>query len=132
MVTVPPGNGFYNKVLRHQHTTLLMIIWEISKTVKTWFQIINGLGTGKPKYLIINSRSSCFFFFKCFVLFSNIPIFFNKFIYLLIFIFGCTLQLCGILVPWPGIKPTLPALEGRVLTTRPPGKSRSSCFKYFF
>ena len=66
MVTVPPGNGFYNKVLRHQHTTLLMIIWEISKTVKTWFQIINSLGTGKPKYLIINSRSSCFkhFFFK--------------------------------------------------------------------
>ena len=31
---------------------------------------------------------------------------------------------CGILVPWPGIEPTLPALEGRVLTTRPPGKSR--------
>ena len=30
---------------------------------------------------------------------------------------------CGILAPWPGIKPTPPALEGEVLTTGPPGKS---------
>ena len=30
---------------------------------------------------------------------------------------------CGILVPWPGIEPTSPALEGRFLTTGPPGKS---------
>ena len=30
---------------------------------------------------------------------------------------------CGILVPQPGIKPTSPALEGRFLTTGPPGKS---------
>ena len=30
---------------------------------------------------------------------------------------------CGILVPWPGIKPTSLALQGRFLTTRPPGKS---------
>ena len=29
---------------------------------------------------------------------------------------------CGILVPWPGIKRTPPALEGEVLTTRLPGK----------
>ena len=31
---------------------------------------------------------------------------------------------CGILVPWPGIKPTSLALQGRFLTTRPPGKSQ--------
>ena len=30
---------------------------------------------------------------------------------------------CGILVPWPGIKPTSPASEGGFLTTGPPGKS---------
>ena len=30
---------------------------------------------------------------------------------------------CGILVPQPGIEPTSPALEGRFLTTGPPGKS---------
>ena len=35
--------------------------------------------------------------------------------------FGC--QVCGILVPQPGIKPALPVLEGEVLTTGPPGKS---------
>ena len=35
------------------------------------------------------------------------------------------LNWCGILVPWPGIKPTSPALEGRFLTTGPPGKSLS-------
>ena len=28
----------------------------------------------------------------------------------------------GILAPWPGIKPTVPALEGEVLTTGPPRK----------
>ena len=31
----------------------------------------------------------------------------------------------GILTAWPGVKPTLPALEGEVLTTGPPGKSLS-------
>ena len=30
---------------------------------------------------------------------------------------------CGILAPRPGIEPATPALEGEVLTTRPPGKS---------
>ena len=30
---------------------------------------------------------------------------------------------CGILDPWPGIKPIPPTLEGTFLTTGPPGKS---------
>ena len=33
----------------------------------------------------------------------------------------------GILVPWPGIEPTSPALEGEFLTTGPPGKSQELC-----
>ena len=33
---------------------------------------------------------------------------------------------CGILVPWPGIKPVSPALEGRFLTAGPPGKNPRS------
>ena len=33
------------------------------------------------------------------------------------------LEACGILPPWPGIKPTPPEMEGEVLTTEPPGKS---------
>ena len=28
---------------------------------------------------------------------------------------------CGILASWPGYEPALPALEGDVLTTEPPG-----------
>ena len=37
-------------------------------------------------------------------------------------------EACGILVPHPGIQPTSPALEGRFLTTGPPGKSPDNCF----
>ena len=32
-------------------------------------------------------------------------------------------EACGILAPPPGIEPAPPALEGKVLTTGPPGKS---------
>ena len=32
---------------------------------------------------------------------------------------------CGILAPPPGIKPTSPALEGKVITSGPSGKSLS-------
>ena len=32
-------------------------------------------------------------------------------------------EACRILVPQPGLEPTAPALEGKVLTTRPPGRS---------
>ena len=34
---------------------------------------------------------------------------------------------CGILVPWPGIKPVSPAFQGTFLTTGPAGKSQN-CF----
>ena len=33
------------------------------------------------------------------------------------------LEACGILIPWPGIEPMPPTLEGEVLTSEPPGKS---------
>ena len=42
----------------------------------------------------------------------------------LCFCFGC--KVYGILTAWPGIKPKSPALEGKFLTTGPPGKSLSS------
>ena len=38
---------------------------------------------------------------------------------------------CGVLVPWPGIEPASPALEGGFFTTGPPGKSHPFCFKGF-
>ena len=37
-------------------------------------------------------------------------------------------EACGISAPWPGIKPSPSALEGEVLTSRPPGKSHTSGF----
>ena len=42
--------------------------------------------------------------------------------------FSCSAA-CGILVPPPGIEPASPALEGRFLTTGPPGKSPQNFFK---
>ena len=37
-------------------------------------------------------------------------------------------EACGIPTPRPGIEPAPPALEGEVLTTGPPGKSRNFFF----
>ena len=37
-------------------------------------------------------------------------------------------EVCGILVTQPGIKPSLLALEGEILTTEPPGKSLGKGF----
>ena len=38
-------------------------------------------------------------------------------------------EACGVLAPWPGIEPTPPALEGKVLTTGPPGKRPTDVIK---
>ena len=38
-------------------------------------------------------------------------------------------EVCGILAPQPGIKPTPLTTEGEVLTTGPPGKSQK--YKFF-
>ena len=38
-------------------------------------------------------------------------------------------QSCGILVHWPGLKPTSPALQGKLSTTGPPGKSPGMLLK---
>ena len=69
--------------------------------------------------VIAHSRF-CTYFFKG-VLSGLLNFFF------FLFFFGHTAwQACGILVPQPGIKPALPALESRVLTTGLPGKSQLS------
>ena len=47
------------------------------------------------------------------------------------FVVACGLSCltaCGILVPWPEIKPVSPALYGGFLTTEPPGKSLLPAF----
>ena len=55
-------------------------------------------------------------FFRVFIEFVTILLLF----YVLVF----WLKACGILAPQPGNKPTSPALEGKVFTIGPPGKSR--------
>ena len=42
----------------------------------------------------------------------------------------CGLKACGILAPQPGIEPVPLALEGKVLTTGPAGKSLTSLLKF--
>ena len=37
-------------------------------------------------------------------------------------------ETCGILAPWTGIEPELPAVEAEILATRPPGKSLCAYF----
>jgi len=40
----------------------------------------------------------------------------------ILFLFYVGHEACGIIAPQPGIEPAPPALEGKVLTTGPPGK----------
>ena len=40
-------------------------------------------------------------------------------------------KVCGVLAPHPGIEPASAALEGKTLTTRPPGKSPVEFFFFF-
>ena len=69
----------------------------------------------------------CLFFLKHYVGCSKI------FIYLAVWGLSCSPEAqlpsvaCGILLPWPGIKPVSPELEGRVSTTRSSGKSPILC-----
>ena len=39
-------------------------------------------------------------------------------------------EACGILAPQPGTEAASPALEGRFLTTGPPGKSPGACLSF--
>ena len=54
-------------------------------------------------------------FLKCFIEFIALLLFYA------LFFFGHKAH--GILAPYPGIKPTPPAMEGKMLTTGQPGES---------
>ena len=67
------------------------------------------------------SFSLCaFFFFKVTFL---VTIFKVYWIYRIASALWFSFLACGISAPWPGIEPTCHALEGKALTTGPPGKS---------
>ena len=64
--------------------------------------------------------------FKAFIKFVTILLLFWVFVEF----FGQ--EVCGISAPRPGIQPSAPALEGKVLTTGPPGKSLDSTYKLYY
>ena len=72
---------------------------------------------------------ACLFFFlhttRLFFMLTIFKLFTELVTILLLFyvLFYFVPELCGILVPRPGIESSPPALEGKVLTTGPPGKS---------
>ena len=99
------------------------------------------------------------FMYSCigYIYIDKCSIFFLLFIYLALLDFSCGIQdlccimqdlflwcmgsvvvvyrlryprACGILVPWPGIKPTSSALQDRLLTTGSPRKSSNILFLY--
>ena len=76
----------------------------------------------------------CTFFFSCFLCgpFLNCLLNLLQYCFCLLCFFGFLatrpVGSCGILTSWPGIEPTPPALEGKVLTTGPPGKSLDVLF----
>ena len=74
-------------------------------------------------------KSSFFCFFKIFWYGPFLKSLLNLFqycFYFMFWFFGC--KACGILAPRPGVKPVSPALESKVLTTGPPGKSHMLSF----
>ena len=71
---------------------------------------------------VLHFPSLCvpFFFFKVTFL---VTIFKVCWIYRIASALWFSFLACGISAPWPGIEPTCHALEGKALTTGPPGKS---------
>ena len=74
---------------------------------------------------------SCLVFFNIYLLFGCVGLSCNTQDLSLQDRFHCPEE-CGILAPWPGIKLTSPALQGRLLPARPPGNSLWNRFVGFF
>ena len=69
---------------------------------------------------------SFFFFFWMWTIFKVLIEFVTILFLFYIWFFGH--EACGLLVPWPGIKPAHPALEGEILTTGLQGHPSTSLF----
>jgi len=76
----------------------------------------------KGLFLLISIYPLQFYFFKYFLCEPFLKSLLNCFCFMFWF-FG--IEPCGILAPQQGIEPLSPALEGKVLTTGPPGKTHS-------
>ena len=100
---------------------------------------VNSPGFNRVHWLFFPHMCCCnlpwMIFFKMYSFIWVISKVFIEFVTILFLLFlFCFFdpEACGILTPWPGIKPAPPALEGEVLTARLPGKSSERCFKIHF
>ena len=74
--------------------------------------------------IFLNGWTSFLFKFFFFLILTIFKVFIEFVTILFLFyVLAFWPQACGILAPKAGIEPTLPALEGEVLTTGPPGES---------
>ena len=67
--------------------------------------------------------------FEVFIEFVTVQFLFHGRFFCLVFFFGFLATRHGILAPKPGIETAPPVLEGKVLTTRPPGSPMKSIVK---
>ena len=91
-----------------QNMKTILVIWFATKSVLSFYT--NVVFFFSPR----------FFFFMWTIFLKSLLNLVQYCFCFLSWFFGCEAR--GVLVPWPGIKPTPPALEGEVLATGPPGK----------
>ena len=122
---------------------MLLWIWVLKDPFELLLSILLGI------YLemrFLGSLQYIYLYFSCSIMSSSINIhifkvfwcgpFLKSLLNLLqyCFCFMCWFfgpEACGILAPWPRIKPTSTALEDEVSTTGPPGKSPQCIFNTF-
>ena len=95
---------------------------EVTLAVNLWMLCVQ-----ENRLFLEGYRPRSFFFYKIFFLFFKCGLFLKPLLNLLqhcfcfMFLEGFSPEACGILALWPGIKPSFPALKGKVLTTGPSG-----------
>ena len=128
---VPPGGSEGESVPRFSLTNLPCVQWHNFDLCPTWHDLLPCVSIGLQAPLLFS------FFFNLYLIASGLSVACRL-------LSSCSVRApepsglvaaarrlscpvaCGILVPWPGIKPVSPALEGRFLTTGPRGKSLPS------
>ena len=111
--------------LSHTYTSVLLLFgffFFFAELLWSKLQTCNSLS--------LNTSASIIFFFKifwCGPILKSLLNLLQRYICLMFWIFGP--KACGILGPWPRIEPPPFALEGKIWTTGPSGKSQQGSFK---
>ena len=96
-----------------------------NQVVKSMWQIVTFFSSPKATTKYLPGFTFIYHFKEFFLMWTIFKVFIEFVTVLLMFyVFGFFgHEAGGILAPQPGIKPSPPALEGNILTTRSPGKS---------